>query len=71
MIERHVLSAQQLRIHSDVTHCYPSDVLFTAMLESESTLDVTLCNAITEKQESLVQLILFGSYSTYHQDCSG
>lgn len=40
----------------------------SAMLEAESTLDVALHNTDTEKQESIVQLLLFGKKETWFQD---
>lgn len=65
IIERHILSTQQLRVHFDEPHCYSSDVVCAAMLEGESTLDVSLHNVETDKLESIVQLVLFGkSYFT-------
>ncbi|KAK5641907.1 hypothetical protein RI129_010454 [Pyrocoelia pectoralis] len=57
--ERHILSVQQLRIHCKDPYSYPSDILCTAMLESESTLEIALQNTESEKFESIVMLVLF------------
>ncbi|XP_044740300.1 death-associated protein kinase 1-like isoform X2 [Chrysoperla carnea] len=60
IIERHVLSTDQLKSHSTEIHCWPPDVINAAILEAESCEDVTLTNPITEKSESIVDLVMFG-----------
>lgn len=62
LIERHVLSPQQLRIHCTEPYCYPPNVIAEALLDAESTLDVTLNNPETGKQETILQLLLFGNF---------
>lgn len=59
LIERHVLSAHQLRVHCIEPYCYEPSAITIAALNSESTLDVTLRNADSDRLESLVQLVLF------------
>ncbi|XP_017770911.1 PREDICTED: death-associated protein kinase 1-like isoform X2 [Nicrophorus vespilloides] len=66
LVERHVLSPQQLRIHDPETYAYEPQVLAAAMLEAESTLDVTIHNAYTDKQESIIQLVLFDDQAIAH-----
>lgn len=65
LVERHILSPQQLRIHNPEPYCYSPEILMSAMLEAESTLDVMLLNGDTEKQESIMQLVLFGNKYYY------
>lgn len=59
LIERHILSSQQLRVHDNEPYCFHPDILMAAILESESTLDVTLYNPETGKHETISQLLLF------------
>lgn len=60
LIERHILSSHQLRVHHLDPYSYDPQIVMSAMLDAESTLDVTLYNQEVERQESLVQLVLFG-----------
>ncbi|EFA08636.2 death-associated protein kinase 1 isoform X2 [Tribolium castaneum] len=59
LIEKHVLSPLELKRHSEGPFCYPSDIITTAMLEAESTLDVALYNPNVDAQETIAQLIMF------------
>ncbi|KAK9739260.1 Ankyrin repeats (3 copies) [Popillia japonica] len=59
LIERHILSSHQLRVHHLDPYSYDPQIVMSAMLDAESTLDVTLYNQEVERQESLVQLVLF------------
>ncbi|KAF5270741.1 hypothetical protein FQA39_LY01479 [Lamprigera yunnana] len=59
IVERHIMSAQQLRVHCVEPYVYLPDVVCNTMIESESTLDVVFQNPETEKFESIVQLALF------------
>ncbi|XP_031354372.1 death-associated protein kinase 1-like isoform X2 [Photinus pyralis] len=73
VMERHILSVHQLRIHCIEPYAYPSQLLSTAMLESESTLEITLQNTETEKFENVITLALFGDVelvSKIHWGCS-
>lgn len=60
-MERHLLSPHQLRVHSEDCYSYPPDVIHIAMLEAESTMDIMVQNAVTDKTESLIELTLFGN----------
>ncbi|XP_065164741.1 death-associated protein kinase 1-like isoform X2 [Atheta coriaria] len=59
LYERRILSTNQLRAHDNNVHEYDAHIVTSAMLESESILDVAFRNQITDQQESLVQLVLF------------
>lgn len=59
LLERHVLSAFQLRVHSPVPFRYEPHVVAAAMLEAESTLDVALYNPEVDRTETLIELLLF------------
>lgn len=59
LIERHILSPLQLRVHVTEPYCYPPYVVTTAMLEAESTTDVNLHNPDLNKHEAIAQLVLF------------
>ncbi|KAI4457163.1 ankyrin repeats (3 copies) [Holotrichia oblita] len=59
LIERHILSSHQLRVHHLEPYSYDPQIVMSAMLDAESTLDVTLYNQEVERQESIVQLVLF------------
>lgn len=61
LIERHILSSFQLKIHSPIPYCYESHVISAAMLEAESTLDVLLYNPEIDKTETIIALLLFGN----------
>lgn len=41
-------------------YCYEPQQITSAMLETESTLDLTLYNPQLDTQESIVKLMLFG-----------
>ncbi|XP_044252552.1 death-associated protein kinase 1-like isoform X2 [Tribolium madens] len=64
LVERHVLSPLELKRHSEGPFCYPPDVVTTAMLEAESTQDVTLYNPNLDAQETIAQLIMFTQISS-------
>ncbi|RZC35529.1 Ankyrin repeat domain containing protein [Asbolus verrucosus] len=59
LVEKHILSTSELKIHSEMPFCYQPNVITTAMLEAESTLDVALYNSNSDGQETIVQLIMF------------
>lgn len=63
LIERHILSSLQLKIHSPVPFCYEPHVISAAMLEAESTLDVSLYNPDIDRTETIIELLLFGDDS--------
>ncbi|CAH0563355.1 unnamed protein product [Brassicogethes aeneus] len=72
MIEKHVISSQDLKAHCDEPFCYEPQSISTSMLEAESTLDITLFNPIREKHETIVELIMFGNVelaSNMHWGC--
>lgn len=64
LIERFVMSAHQLRVHCAEPYCYPPNVIAEALLDAESTLDVLFTNPESGKQETVVQLLLFGTFKT-------
>ncbi|XP_068914792.1 death-associated protein kinase 1-like isoform X2 [Tenebrio molitor] len=59
LVEKHILSPLELKRHSEESFCYQPDVITSAMLEAESTLDVALYNPTVDAQETIVQLIMF------------
>jgi len=59
-METHVLSPEDLRRCNDDPYCYTPHIVTTAIMESESTLDVVVYNANSDIQETIVQLIMFG-----------
>ncbi|XP_068081595.1 death-associated protein kinase 1 [Anabrus simplex] len=58
-IEKHVLSAEQLRLHSDIVHCWSPDELMACVLKPPH-LDALLFNPLTGNKESLLELVGFG-----------
>lgn len=60
LLERHVLSPLQLRLHYTEPYTYEPNVIAEALLNAESTLDVSLNNPETGKQETIQQILLFG-----------
>ncbi|XP_060523349.1 death-associated protein kinase 1-like [Cylas formicarius] len=60
LTELHLLSPEELKIHSDDPYCYPPQVFASAMLEAESTLDVVLYNENLDSYESVVEIVMFG-----------
>lgn len=63
LIEKHVLSPFELKKHSE-PFCYSPDVVTTAMLEAESTVDVALYNSNLDIHETIIQLIMFSELSS-------
>ncbi|KAK7866658.1 hypothetical protein R5R35_000274 [Gryllus longicercus] len=59
-IEKHVLSAEQLREHSEEVHCWSPADLMEAVLRPQR-LDSTLLNPVTEHKETLLDLVGFGA----------
>lgn len=62
LIEKHVLSTHELKAHSPNPYCYQPQDITSNMLDTESTLDMTLHNPNINMQESIVQLIMFGKW---------
>lgn len=60
LIEKHVLSAEQLRLHSDLVHCWSPDKLMACILQP-SCLNAKLLNPLTGNHESLLDLVGFGA----------
>lgn len=60
LVEKHILSPYELRVHSLEPFCYEPQYITSAMLEAESTLDLTLLNQNVNILETIVQLIMFG-----------
>ncbi|XP_033608089.1 death-associated protein kinase dapk-1 isoform X3 [Cryptotermes secundus] len=59
-IEKHILSAEQLRLHSDLVHCWPPDQLMECILQP-SCLNAKLFNPLTGNYESVLDLVGFGA----------
>jgi hypothetical protein len=59
-IEKHVLSAEQLRLHSDLVHCWSPDQLMASILKP-SCLSTKLFNPLTGNHESVLDLVGFGA----------
>uniref|UniRef100_A0A1B6DYK5 Roc domain-containing protein n=2 Tax=Clastoptera arizonana TaxID=38151 RepID=A0A1B6DYK5_9HEMI len=59
-IEKHIISVEDLRSHCVAPYCYPPDVLMKAMLE-DTCLDTQVHNPLADCQETLFDLIAFGS----------
>ncbi|XP_046679554.1 death-associated protein kinase dapk-1-like [Homalodisca vitripennis] len=59
-VEKHVLSALDLRNHCGASYCFPPDQLMLALL-SEERLNSRLYNPLAECYETLAELITFNS----------
>jgi hypothetical protein len=59
-IEKHVLSAEQLRLHSDLIHCWSPDQLMACILQP-SCLNAKLFNPLTGNYELVLDLVGFGA----------
>jgi len=60
-VEKHVLSAEQLRLHSDLVHCWSPDQLMACILQP-SGLNSKLLNPLTGNYESVLDLVGFGAF---------
>ncbi|KAK9888307.1 hypothetical protein WA026_000568 [Henosepilachna vigintioctopunctata] len=60
LLERHILSPEDLRMHSKDPFLYNPHIINSAMLEAESTSDVIFYNSNIGQYESVVQLVMFG-----------
>lgn len=59
-IEKHVISAEDLKNHCAASYCFPPDKLMEAMLE-DTCLDTRIHNPLADCYESVLDLIAFGS----------
>nr|XP_045596116.1 death-associated protein kinase 1-like isoform X2 [Procambarus clarkii] len=59
VLEKHVLSAEQLTAHSPTVYAWPPADIYTALLGNG--VRASLINPITEKEETFTQLVCFGS----------
>jgi hypothetical protein len=59
-IEKHILSAEQLRLHSDLVHCWSPDQLMASILQPPG-LSSKLLNPLTGNYESVLDLVGFGA----------
>ncbi|CAG9773909.1 unnamed protein product [Ceutorhynchus assimilis] len=57
--ETHILSPEELRLYSENPHCYSPQIITTAIMEAESTLDVILYNPNTNSHETISQIVMF------------
>lgn len=60
LIEKHFLSAYDLRTHASPMHCYPPDTVMLAAI-SDAGMDTKLSNPLANVSESVLQLISFGA----------
>lgn len=60
-VEKHVLSAEQLRLHSDLVQCWSPDQLMAGILQP-SGLNSKLLNPLTGNYESVLDLVGFGAF---------
>ncbi|PSN41147.1 hypothetical protein C0J52_05197 [Blattella germanica] len=59
-IEKHILSAEQLRLHSDLVQCWAPDELMASILQPPC-LNAKLFNPLTGNYESVLDLVGFGA----------
>ena len=59
VLEKHVLSAEQLRLHAPAVYAWPPPDLFSAILTNGS--EATLVNPVTGNKETFMDLICLGS----------
>lgn len=62
LTETHILSPEELRLYSDDPYCYSPQMVTSAIMEAESTLDVIMYNPNTNSHETISQMIMFGTY---------
>ncbi|KAJ8953553.1 hypothetical protein NQ318_002973 [Aromia moschata] len=60
LVEKHILSSGELKMHSVEPFAYEPQHIMSAMLEAESTLDLTFANPNLNVHETIIQLIMFG-----------
>lgn len=59
VLEKHVLSAQQLSAHASTVYAWPPADIYTILLGNG--VRASLHNPLTEKEEAFTQLVCFGS----------
>ncbi|KAL1488880.1 hypothetical protein ABEB36_014673 [Hypothenemus hampei] len=59
LIETHILSPEELKLYADDPFCYSPQLVTTAIMEAESTLDIILYNPNTHSHETISQMIMF------------
>ncbi|XP_066151659.1 death-associated protein kinase dapk-1-like isoform X1 [Euwallacea fornicatus] len=59
VIETHIISPEELRLYSEDPYCYNPQIVTTAIMDSESTLDILLYNPSTTEHETISQMIMF------------
>uniref|UniRef100_A0A023EZ51 Putative serine/threonine protein kinase n=1 Tax=Triatoma infestans TaxID=30076 RepID=A0A023EZ51_TRIIF len=59
VVEKHLMSAYDLRTHAIPIYCYSPDILMKASLET-TDLDTQVTNPLANTTESILQLISFG-----------
>ncbi|XP_063604789.1 death-associated protein kinase 1-like isoform X2 [Penaeus indicus] len=59
VLEKHVLSAEQLSSHASTVYAWPPADIYTALLSGG--VRASLQNPLTDKEESFTQLVCFGS----------
>lgn len=66
VVEKHYLSAYDLKTHATPLHSYSPEVLMKAFLE-ETGLDTMLSNPLANVSESVLQLISFGADEVFRE----
>ena len=59
VLEKHVLSSEQLSAHASTVYAWPPADIYTALLSGG--VQATLANPITAKEETFTSLVCFGS----------
>lgn len=59
-IEKHVISAEDMKNHCAASYCFPPNKLMEAMLK-DTCLDTRIHNPLADCYETLLDLIAFGS----------
>lgn len=66
-LEKHVMSAEQLKKHCSKVYCWPPDELMKAVLKPPH-LESKLVNPVTENSECVLDLIGFRSPEVSYND---
>lgn len=65
VLEKHVLSSEQLGGHGTTVYAWPPADMYTALLNKG--VGAALLNPLTEKEEAFTQLVCFGSQDVSFQ----
>lgn len=67
VLEKHVLSSEQLAAHGSTVYAWPPADMYTALLNKG--VGAALLNPLTEREEAFTQLVCFGSQDVSFQVC--